>query len=491
MKNFKAYLTIIKGSKESQEIRKFTMDYEVASSFYYLKEKIQCVFPILYGKKFTITWKDIEGDSITISSDEELYISFHESPESTYHRLYITLQLDESKDFQPDVSTIHRHIICDACNKNIYGFRYKCIECADFDLCFGCEGKGLHPEHYMLRIAEPTQWSSRHVKRLAYLLKKFIKNAIVHTEREEVLREYPIMKGRHHSRHGPNSNSTSMMETVVGFLQSPSYAEECPIKFNDPNPPETATEATASCNKPQSQKMKTEENKPVNLFKVVEDTIAPVLNQLGINISMKVMDDLQSNSKANNAPTNQTDTKEASNKNKKSDSKPYDDSTSQPDSTETQINNEKSSTSNNASTNEADAKEAPIINDKSGKSSDDDDWTIVNKEEKSVNSNASGVAKILHISSNSLESTNENKPQETVTPSAPKNEPSNGNLYPLLPQPTVMQPNLYHPNPNIQAAIITMLDMGFSNDGGWLTQLLVAENGNINKVLDKLSPVRM
>lgn len=51
----------------------------------------------------------------------------------------------------------HPHVICDGCQSAIYGRRFKCMECADYDLCERCELDGnRHPEHNMMMIRRPS-----------------------------------------------------------------------------------------------------------------------------------------------------------------------------------------------------------------------------------------------------------------------------------------------------------------------------------------------
>jgi len=44
--------------------------------------------------------------------------------------------------------------------------------------------------------------------------------------------------------------------------------------------------------------------------------------------------------------------------------------------------------------------------------------------------------------------------------------------------------------PKVQVALLAMENMGFTNDGGWLSNLLTKYDGDIGKVLDLLSPAK-
>jgi len=47
----------------------------------------------------------------------------------------------------------HNGIVCDSCNSDeIYGERYECTKCKDFDLCGNCYRKVIHPQHKMKKV---------------------------------------------------------------------------------------------------------------------------------------------------------------------------------------------------------------------------------------------------------------------------------------------------------------------------------------------------
>lgn len=69
--------------------------------------------------------------------------------------ILLTLYFSEDSAEQQDSDTAHPGVVCDGCEKHIFGIRFKCVVCPDFDLCMTCETKGMHKEHEMLRIATP------------------------------------------------------------------------------------------------------------------------------------------------------------------------------------------------------------------------------------------------------------------------------------------------------------------------------------------------
>ena len=64
---------------------------------------------------------------------------------------------------------LHPGVVCDGCEGSIYGPRYKCMVCFDYDLCSACEEKGIHPEHDKLKIVQPTPGGGPAVSQLVIL----------------------------------------------------------------------------------------------------------------------------------------------------------------------------------------------------------------------------------------------------------------------------------------------------------------------------------
>lgn len=122
---------------------------------------------------------DSEGDRISILNECD-FVIFHESGVNKIHAFLAdespSAPMSEpvllSTQFNPfnveatitaapsapenNGEHFYHHAVCDNCDLPIVGFRYKCVECADFDLCMKCEGKMIHKHHVMLRIANPS-----------------------------------------------------------------------------------------------------------------------------------------------------------------------------------------------------------------------------------------------------------------------------------------------------------------------------------------------
>ncbi|XP_011158726.2 sequestosome-1 isoform X2 [Solenopsis invicta] len=440
------------------EVRRFGVDADVATNFVYLREKLQTIFPSLRSKNFLITWKDDENEAITISTNEELEIALQEMGHKDIYKLYISpLSEREALDMSKIEKILHPGVVCDVCDKDIHGFRFKCMECPDYDLCNDCMSLGNHPEHYMVRMTQPIEWSSYHGRRLAHHVRKFMKKSAQHYKEEE--RKY------HHK---------SKRSGCPAFSADDESHEQKRTKEQHREPSaEAATEATED-----SQQEATRHSFS-QLLKIVEDNIANIsqfLDPLGINVT--VMAD------------NDSTKKPAENTQKTSTQKPEprassEDSTKKFPGEGKKLRDDSVSPAAVPSTDNASIQKesAAVATTSAEQAAEAEEWTMIQRESPDI-SRASSTSSSLNGSGTTPKQTTPSVP--TAPMAEPEKTPSNQKIYPSLPE---ERHEVYHPNPKIQRAVEAMMAMGFSNDGSWLTHLLVTQNGDIDKALDIIHPV--
>ncbi len=170
-----------------------------------LTKLITSAYPELSGSRLSIRYTDSDQDSVIVATDSDLHEAFLQLRESGGNALKLNIlraegaakapgsalnepepsaeivslvrrvtqeeierHREELRQISsqviaasvilpsvPTVSTVHTHIICDGCGISpIVGFRYKCSQCPDYDLCQVCEAKGIHSEHIFIKIRE-------------------------------------------------------------------------------------------------------------------------------------------------------------------------------------------------------------------------------------------------------------------------------------------------------------------------------------------------
>ncbi|XP_060644676.1 protein ref(2)P [Drosophila nasuta] len=107
-------------------------------------------------------WIDADSDEIEIVNQND-YDIFLSQCEKNMH-MQISSAGEEKVEAKHDETAappvddpsnfvIHDGVQCDACGTlPMIGFRYKCVQCPDFDLCQRCESAHKHSDHLMVRM---------------------------------------------------------------------------------------------------------------------------------------------------------------------------------------------------------------------------------------------------------------------------------------------------------------------------------------------------
>jgi len=473
--------------KEENELRRFMVDKDVSTSFSYLQEKLCLVFPQLKQKIFSITWKDEDGDMVTISTDEELIIALTEMAGPVYKLTVIIKSEKKTEDNSSDATQVHLGVVCDACEKTpITGHRYKCVVCDDFDLCGSCEAAGRHPGHNMIRISSPEMvLPQRLFKRIHKIQERAEKRnshqekngepsatrnsgnvpspTFIHPRGRHVFRGFPGMReacgGRGGMRGGSGAGAwagpafEAIMKGWMGEQETGNKENKDNTtgasKKSDGNGEENKTdniskEATTPDQEAINEAIKQFASMAgsAECLKNVGNFVAAALDPFGIDVQVNV------------------ETPEGGSNDEKSESSSL-------------------STSNH----KTDEKEST------------EDWTIVGEKDDETNN-----ANLLESRPSTPATTTTSTPPTTTTstpPTTTASTPSTANAVDQSSSSTeaptssaAPQASVTHPDPKIQVAVQAMMNMGFTNEGGWLGSLLEAKNGDIGKVLDILQPIR-
>ncbi|CAK1601785.1 unnamed protein product [Parnassius mnemosyne] len=518
------------------EVRRFAIEKSVVTSFCYLDAKLQDVYPSLRQKRYTVSWKDEEGDDVTISSDDEMIIALSSMSENLM-KLYVYCNDEAPKEIECDVvitataddgagdsNLPHSGVVCDICDAPVVGFRYKCTSCADYDLCSKCESAGHHAEHIMVRVPMPNM--PRTTIRAAIRRSRHIMKAVASSMAEPECpykrqkRDRSADKKRHHNHyessrgeHHHRRSRTSWLETFATYMNEFANlagdidTETDKTKDKEPKPnqtepqeqPKTTRNAQVPPKQPEPSTSKAENIQCPFSFDKGQENIQKLLKMVYGTDLNQLLSQLAA-SHANNDDNNQENNNKESEVDKES------------------VKSEVSSTSSEPKN--------TVKKDESPEKADD--WTVINKEKDLMDPDVKPSAPIeqptnigfnlpeefqervkisdglyppLHTASAVLNPKEPERPiasQEPVKPQmteTAKQKISTAQQSSSQPwtQPQVSQPSqpipCYHAKPHIDAAIKHMLAMGFTNDGGWLTRLLESKDGNIAAVLDLLTPV--
>ncbi|XP_047000081.1 sequestosome-1 isoform X1 [Schistocerca americana] len=489
-----SYKVYLEDGTDTTEVRRFGIDRSLAFKFNFLREKLQKVFPSLQNRNFYVSWKDQEGDIITISSDEELTLALSEM-NTDVRKLYVAVKPEET--LAPDAEmpemgrpidgpAVHEGVTCDGCNKLIVGFRYKCAVCPDFDLCSTCEGFGMHDEHFMIRISKPIKWRSTYSRRLAHHMAKWSRQSETHRHHHQ--RRTNNVKGVNESNvQCPYRRSYSEHPGWLEYLCSqlgewvnlPGEVEIPPKAGNtatttENTTPKPSTSSAAECTEgPQGTATQRNSNqqRDTTYLQNVGETVAALLSPLGIDVEIQVKDKNQKQTgEKQDTPQGAAQAKEA----EKTAQAKEAENTAQAKEPEKNVQSGVAEMAEAASVSEPMevSPETPSAPPEQH-SSESEEWTVLIPD--NVGSPNPVASKAVDELLKTLE------------------EPYYSPIYPRVDDVIARTRELELQSitdPKVAKTLRQLLAMGFTNEGGWLTQLIQIKDGNIDRVLDVLLPVK-
>merc|ERR1712018_690017 len=153
--------------EKEEETRRFVLNEDTASRFSDLEQKITSIFPALDQREPVVSWLDEEGDEVRMANDEETKLALAAMTGPVFK---LRVRMGGKKDGEQQAGEGHPGIVCDGCDGPVLGPRYKCLVCADYDLCKNCEGRGLHSQHKMVRLPQPCKRDTRGLVRCPLMM---------------------------------------------------------------------------------------------------------------------------------------------------------------------------------------------------------------------------------------------------------------------------------------------------------------------------------